>query len=110
LMQAAWLEIPKQKRKIDCVKAEVIPDGKGGVERIIFQFPRQIDGKPVIDASSGKVIFKWKLPELAGGRGPGKGPGKGEEQQPAEIKMGDAKQFDASFDVKKMMLNGELDD
>jgi len=106
LMQAAWLEIPSQKRKIDCVKAEVIPDAKGGVERIIFQFPRQIDGQPAITASSGKVIFKWKLPELAGGRGPGKG----QEQQPAEIKMGDAKQFEASFDTKKMVLNGELDD
>jgi hypothetical protein len=106
LKQAAWLEIPSQKRKVDCVEAAVIKDAKGADERIIFQFPRQIDGQPVITAESKKVVFKWKLPTLAGGRGPGKG----QEQQPAEIKMGDAKQFEVSFDVKKMVLNGELDD
>ena len=110
LMQAAWIEIPSKHLKVDCTKAEVIKDQRGGVERIIFMFPRQIDGKPTLDADSGKVIFKWKIPELAGG---GRGPGKSQEakaQEPAEVKFGDAKQFEASFDTKKMVLSGKIDD
>jgi len=106
LKEAAWLEIPSQKRKIACVDAGVVKDAKGQIERIRFHFPRQVDGQPLIKSDEKKIIFKWKLPTLAGGGASGKAK---TEQPPAEVKLGEAKQFEASFEPKKMMVNGELD-
>lgn len=106
LKEAAWLEIPSQKRKIGCVDAGVVKGAKGQIERLRFHFPRQVDGQPLIKSDEKKVIFRWKLPTLAGGGAPGKARA---EQPPAEVKMGDAKQFEASFEPKKMLVNGELD-
>ena len=108
LQEAAWLEIPSQKRKISCVEAGIVKDAKGKIERIRFHFPRQVDGQPVIKSDEKKVVFNWKLPSLQGKGERGAGKAKS-EQPPAEVKMGEAKHFEASFEPKKMMVNGEID-
>jgi hypothetical protein len=108
LKLAAWLEIPGQnKRKVACIEAGVVKDARGRIERVRFHFPRAVDGQPILTATEKKVVFKWKLPAMEGGA-PRKGaaPAEGAASQP---KMAEAKQFEASFDPRKMVVNGALD-
>jgi hypothetical protein len=91
LNKAAWLEIPGQKRRVECVGAGVVKNSQGKLERIRFHFPRQVDGQPLITANEKKVIFKWKLPDNL------------------KVKLEDAQIFEATFEPKKMVVGGELD-
>lgn len=108
LKQAAWLEIPGQKRKVSCTEAGVVKDARGRIERVRFHFPRQVDGQPILTANEKKVVFKWKLPAMAGG-GPRKGAPPAEGAAASQPKMAEAKMFEAAFDPRKMVVNGALD-
>lgn len=90
LKKAAWLHSPRLDRKIECEAVEVVMVG-GKPDRILFKFPTEVEGKPVISDEDSRVLFRFKLPK-----------------SPKES-IDEAKQFEASFEPKKMQANGEPD-
>lgn len=90
-IKAAWLESQRLKQKIAPVDVEVVRDSKGMVERIIFKFPREVEGQPLVTSADKKIVFKWKLPR--------------EDKETVEK----AKQFEAQFQPAKMTALGQAD-
>jgi len=90
LKKAAWLQSPRLDRKIEAENVQVVMAG-GKPDRILFMFPKQVDGQDVITAEDKRVLFRFKLPK-----------------SPKE-KMQDAKQFEAAFEPPKMKARGESD-
>jgi hypothetical protein len=90
LMAAAWLETPRQK-KLMPVRAEVMKDGAGRPDRVVFEFPRETAGQPTVTPQDKKITFKWKLPK--------------EDKETVDK----AKQFDVSFQPSKMFSAGQAD-
>lgn len=91
LKKAAWLHSPRLDRKIECEAVEVVMTRSGRPDRIVFQFPQELDGKPLITAEDKRLLFRWRLPK-----------------SPKE-KIDDAKQFEVVFEPKKMIARGEAD-
>lgn len=89
LKSAAWLETPRAK-KVMAVDAKPVLIGNR-VDRIIFIFPDQVDGQPLVNAQDKRILFRWKLPK-----------------RPNQ-KVEDADQYEASFEPKKMMARGVAD-
>lgn len=90
LKRAAWLQSPRLDRKVEAEDVEVVMAG-GKPDRILFKFPMEVDGKPLITAEDKRILFRWKLPK-----------------SPKE-KLEDAKQFEVAFEPKKMLARGEAD-
>jgi len=91
LKTAAWLDHPRLKKKIFAVDASVVKDGSGKPERILFAFPREVDGEVIVSPAEKRVVFKWKLPET-----------------PAQ-KLADAKQYEVIFNPEKMKSGSNPD-
>lgn len=90
LRKAGWLFSPRLDRKVECEAVEVVM-ARGRPDRIVFQFPREVDGKPIISGEDKRLLFRWKLPKS------------GKE------KIEDAQQFEVAFEPKKMFARGEAD-
>lgn len=90
LKKAAWLQSPRLDKKIEPEEVEVVMAG-GKPDRILFKFPREVDGQPLITGEDKRILFRWKLPK-----------------SPKE-KQEDAKQFEVAFEPKKMVARGEID-
>lgn len=90
LKKAAWLHSPRLDRKIEPENVEVVMAG-GKPDRILFMFPKEVDGKPLITAEDKRLLFRFKLPK-----------------SPRE-KLVDAQQFETAFEPPKMVARGEAD-
>ena len=90
LKKAAWLHSPRLDRKIEPQDVQVVMAG-GRPDRILFSFPKEVDGKPLITDEDKRLLFRFKLPK-----------------SPKES-LDDAKQFEAAFEPKKMVARGEAD-
>ena len=90
LKKAAWLHSPRLDRKIEPAQVQVVMAG-GKPDRILFMFPKEVDGKPLITDEDKRVLFRFKLPKSA------------------KEGIDDAKQFEAAFEPKKMIARGEAD-
>lgn len=90
LKKAAWLQSPRFEHKIECEAVEVVMAG-GRPDRIVFQFPHEVDGKPVMTSEDKRILFRWRLPKST------------------KETIHDAQQFEVAFEPKKMVARGEAD-
>jgi len=90
LRQGAWLDHPRLKQRIAPVNVEVVKSGQR-VDRIIFEFPRELNGQPVVADDEKRIVFKWKLPKTD------------------KETLKNAEQFEAVFDARKMRAAGQAD-
>lgn len=91
LKRAAWLDVPRLKRKIEPIGVIVDKDNQGKPERFLFTFPREADGAKVMTAEDKKISFRWKLP------------------QNKNETVDKAQQFEVQFNPQKMLVKGEAD-
>jgi hypothetical protein len=91
LKQAALLESSRLKKKIAPAEVTIVKTGAGRPDRIVFAFPKEVDGQPLATSADKVLRFKWKLPRT-----------------PKES-MKDAKQFEAQFQPAKMVALGQAD-
>lgn len=90
LKAAAWLETPRSK-KVMPLDVKIFKDHKDKPERIIFIFPEQVEGQPLVTSQDKRILFRFKLPK-----------------SPRQ-KIEDAQQFEAQFEPKKMVARGTQD-
>lgn len=91
LAKLVWLESKRHKERIYPVEVKVVNDPNGKPERILFAFPEKVGDAPVVSAEDKRILFRWKLPKIAG-------------QEPER-----AEQFEASFEPHKMTVNKQAD-
>jgi len=90
LKKTAWLHSPRLDKSVAAENVQVVMAG-GKPDRILYMFPKEVDGKPFITEEDKRILFRFKLPK-----------------SPKE-KLSDAKQFETAFEPKKMMARGEAD-
>lgn len=90
LQKAAWIQSVRLDKRIDAEAVQVVMAG-GRPDRILFKFPLEVDGKPLITSEDKRLIFRWKLPK-----------------SPKE-KLSDAQLFEVVFEPSKMIAHGEAD-
>jgi len=90
LKKAAWIHSPRLDKDVPAENVQVVMAG-GKPDRILFMFPKEVDGKPLITDEDKRVVFRFKLPKT-----------------PKES-LNDAKTFETAFEPKKMTARGEAD-
>ena len=90
LKKAAWLFSPRLGRNIECEAVEVVM-ASGKPERIVFQFPKEVEGKPLITSEDKRLLFRWKLPESS------------------KWPILNAQQREVTFEPQKMVARGKAD-
>ncbi len=90
LKKTAWLHSLRLDKDVPAENVQVVMAG-GKPDRILYMFPKEVDGKPLITDDDKRILFRFKLPK-----------------SPKE-KLSDAKQFEATFEPKKMVARGEAD-
>jgi hypothetical protein len=103
LLKGAWLESPRLKKKIQPEDVEVVNDAKGRPERLVFVFPKQVEGQALINPDEKRLLFRWKLPKAL------KQPANKAEPKVLEEALSKAEQFEAAFEPRKMIARGEQD-
>lgn len=91
LKKAAVLDSPRLKKKIPPAEVKIIESAPGKPDRIVFSFPKEADGQPLVTPEDKRLILKWRLPRT--------------DKETVEK----ARQFDAQFNPNKMIAAGQPD-